>query len=162
MRMKKSNQTFLVLGIIAVSVFGYLFVAKNDTSAPKVVTTTSPQITQATNPVDPDKESEYLAFNTEDFEKNKSKHRVLFFYANWCTTCRPVNAQFLESANQIPEDVVVFRVNYKDSETDDSEKDLAEKYKITYQHTFVQVNQQGEVIKKWNGGKLADLIKNVN
>ncbi len=160
--MKKSNQIYFVLLIVVVSIFGYLYFGSKDTSTPNVVTPTSPQITQATLPVDPDAESEYLAYNAEDFDKNKSKRRVLFFYANWCTTCRPVNAQFLKEANQIPDDVVVYRVNYKDSDTDEEEKSLAEKYKITYQHTFVQVNEQGNEIKKWNGGNLADLIKNVN
>ena len=160
--MKKSNQIYFFFIIIIVSIFGYLSFARKDTTNSKVATPTSPQITQATIPEDTDAESEYLAYNAEDFEKNKSKRRVLFFYANWCTTCRPVNAQFLKEANQIPEDVVVYRVNYKDSDTDDQEKALADKYKITYQHTFVQVNEQGNEIKKWNGGNLADLIKNVN
>lgn len=104
----------------------------------------------------------YIPFTQESFDSQKSKRRVLFFYAGWCTTCRPVNAEFLQDSNKIPEDVVVFRVNFRDSDTDEAEKMLAEKYKITYQHTFVQVNQDGEVISKWNGGNLAELIKNVN
>ncbi len=158
--MTKSNQAYLILAIVAVSIVGYLFIFKKSTSAPKEI----PQaVVQPSDPKLTDSQAtEYIPFTTKDFEKNKSKRRVLFFYAGWCTTCRPVNAQFLESANQLPDDVVVFRVNFRDSDTDEEEKKLAEMYKITYQHTFVQVNEQGGVIKKWNGGNLTDLIKNVN
>lgn len=158
--MKRSNLIYFALVLVILLVLGYLFILEKNQIDPKTVTTgiypTSKTISTA------DSETDYIAFNSQEFEKNKSKRRVLFFYANWCTTCRPVNAEFLERANQIPGDVVVYRVNYKDSDTDETEKALAERYKITYQHTFVQVNQDGDAIKKWNGGNLADLIKNVN
>ena len=36
--------------------------------------------------------------------------------------------------------------------------ELKKKYEVTYQHTFVQVDAQGNMIKKWSGGALADII----
>lgn len=57
--------------------------------------------------------------------------------------------------------MVIFRVNYNDPETDDQEKELAKKYEITYQHTFVQVDEGGNVITKWNGGGLTELLENL-
>lgn len=104
----------------------------------------------------------YIDYSDQAFENSKDKRRVLYFYANWCTTCIPVNADFIENANKIPEDVVVFKVNFRDSDTDEREKQLAEKYKITHQHTFVQVSYAGGIVTSWNGGNLANLIKNVN
>lgn len=89
----------------------------------------------------------YLPFTQASFDSQKNKRRVLFFYAAWCTTCRPVNAEFLQDGKKIPDDVVVFRVNFRDSDTDETENMLAKKYQITYQHTFIQVNKNGEVTK---------------
>lgn len=158
--MIKSSYVYLLLALIIISVFVSLTVTQKDKSISGPVKITTPQTNQEVSPTDT--ETAYIDFTDSDFENNKSKRRVLFFYANWCTTCRPVNAEFLKNPNQLPDDVIVYRVNYRDSDTDEAEKELAEKYKITYQHTFVQVNQQGNVIKKWNGGNLADLVKNVN
>ena len=41
------------------------------------------------------------------------------------------------------------------------EKDLAKKYAITYQHTFVQIDGLGKEVTKWNGGKTDDLLTNI-
>ena len=87
--------------------------------------------------------------------------RVLFFYANWCPICRPADRDFQENMSKIPDDVVVFRVNYNDPETDETEKALANKYGVTYQHTFVQVDGEGELVTSWNGGDTDELMKNI-
>lgn len=90
-----------------------------------------------------------------------SGRRVLFFYASWCPTCKPADANFKANEAKIPEDLTVIRVNYNDSETDEEEKDLAKKYGITYQHTYVQIDANGNEIAKWNGGQIDELLKNV-
>lgn len=105
--------------------------------------------------------SSYIEYTPTEFEKYSDKRRVLYFYANWCSTCRPANADFLANSDSLPNDVVVFRVNYNDSDTDENEKSLAKKYSVNYQHTFVQVDRQGNVITQWNGGELADLINRI-
>jgi len=101
----------------------------------------------------------YLVYAGEDLMTKDDGKRVLFFYANWCPTCKPVDAAF--SKADLPADLTVIRVNYNDAETDAAEKALAEKYGVTYQHTFVQIDQNGKLIKKWNGGSVEDVIKNV-
>jgi thioredoxin 1 len=53
----------------------------------------------------------------------------------------------------LPADVVVFKTDY------DTEKELKKKYGITYQHTFVLVDNEGNSIKKWNGGGVKELIE---
>ena len=57
--------------------------------------------------------------------------------------------------------MVVIRTNYNDPDTDQEEKDLAKKYGITYQHTFVQVDAQGKELTKWNGGQTDELVTNI-
>lgn len=103
----------------------------------------------------------YLAYSEANFQATSDKRRVLFFYASWCPTCRPADKEFQASSDQIPEDVVVLRVNYNDSDTDRSEKALADRYGVTYQHTFVQIDENGNEIAKWNGGAMDELLENL-
>lgn len=71
---------------------------------------------------------------------------MLFFYANWCPTCVAINKDIEANIKTIPTDLTLLRVNY------DDEKELRELYGVTEQHTFVQVNNSGKLIKKWRGG----------
>ena len=102
--------------------------------------------------------SRYQEFENGLLEKMTDKRRVLFFYASWCPTCRPADADFTKNAKMIPDDVILIRVNYNDPDTDTSEKDLAKKYAVTYQHTYVQIDKDGREIKKWNGGSMNELL----
>ncbi|OGG26589.1 hypothetical protein A3A64_01570 [Candidatus Gottesmanbacteria bacterium RIFCSPLOWO2_01_FULL_48_11] len=56
--------------------------------------------------------------------------------------------------NEIPQDVVLLKLNY------DTATELKKKYGVTYQHTFVQVDAQGNKVTAWSGGGLAELIAN--
>ena len=102
----------------------------------------------------------YVEYSKAALEKAVSNRRVLFFFASWCPTCRPADANFKENISKIPEDVTLVRVNYNDPETDQEEKDLAKKYSVTYQHTFVQIDSNGREVTKWNGGQLNELLSN--
>ena len=104
----------------------------------------------------------YVPYTQEVFDTAVDKKRVLYFFANWCPTCIPADKNFTENVNKIPENVVLIRVNYNDPDTDAEEKALAQKYGITYQHTFVQIDGQGNVVKKWNGGQIEELLTNIN
>jgi thiol-disulfide isomerase/thioredoxin len=97
----------------------------------------------------------YQNYSEGAFTAAQDQRRVLFFYAPWCPTCRPLNQQLSENTNQIPEDVVIFRTNY------DTSTKLKNQYGVTYQHTFVQVDRDGNKLKIWNGGNLQDLLENI-
>lgn len=103
----------------------------------------------------------YVEYSKDVLDQAVNSRRVLFFYANWCPICKPADADFKANSSKIPSDVTVIRVNYNDTDTDQEEKDLAKKYGITYQHTFVQIDSQGKEIKKWNGGKTDELLANI-
>jgi thiol-disulfide isomerase/thioredoxin len=104
---------------------------------------------------------EYLEYSKAALQSAAIGKRVLFFYASWCPTCRPTDADLKANISQIPEGVSVIRVNYNDPETDAEEKALAQKYGVTYQHTYVQIDQNGNQVTKWNGGKTAELLANI-
>lgn len=105
--------------------------------------------------------SRYVEYSKAALDNSSGNRRVLYFYANWCPTCRPTDADLKANESKIPEDVVVIRVNYNDPDTDQEEKDLAKKYGITYQHTFVQIDSQGKEITKWSGGNFQELLANI-
>lgn len=107
------------------------------------------------------RDSRYLHYDQSVLTETSGKKRVLFFFANWCPTCIPADADFTKNVSKIPEDVVLIRVNYNDTETDQEEKDLAKKYGVTYQHTFVQIDADGREVTKWNGGQIEELLSNL-
>jgi len=101
------------------------------------------------------KTSRYVEYSKSAFAEAADKKRVIYFHANWCPICRPTNEEFMQRASDIPDDVVVFKTDY------DTETELKKKYAITYQHTFVQVDKQGNEVTKWNGGAVDELIAKV-
>lgn len=109
-----------------------------------------------------DSGNRYVEYADGVLENGASGKRVLFFYASWCPTCRPVDAELRANADRIPNGISVIRVNYNDPETDPQEEALANTYGITYQHTFVEIDGNGDAIQTWNGGGLDTLITKVN
>lgn len=77
---------------------------------------------------------------------------VLFFHASWCPTCRALKNNIIDSSGDIPGDLTILEVDYDDS------TNLRKKYGVTYQHTLVQVDTDGELITKWSGGNTLDSI----
>jgi thiol-disulfide isomerase/thioredoxin len=108
----------------------------------------------------------YQEYSKATFDASaEKKTRILFFYADWCPTCRPVDADIKANLNKIPRYVQIIRVNYNDDFTDADEKALAQKYGVTYQHTFVRIDSTGNELDKWNGGglqKLLEYIKSIS
>jgi hypothetical protein len=49
--------------------------------------------------------------------------------------------------------VTVLKIDY------DSNTQLKQKYGVTYQHTFVQIDNNESLVTKWNGGDIDNLIK---
>ena len=80
---------------------------------------------------------------------------VLYFWAAWCPFCKAADKAFISRTSDIPAGVTVLKTNY------DTEKELKTKYGVTYQHTFVQVDSQGNMITKWNGGDIEVLRANI-
>lgn len=105
--------------------------------------------------------SRYVQYSKSALDDSSNTRRVLFFFASWCPTCKPADANFTQNVSKIPDDVTLIRVNYNDPETDQEEKDLEKKYGITYQHTFVQIDSTGKEVTKWNGGQISELITKI-
>jgi thiol-disulfide isomerase/thioredoxin len=70
---------------------------------------------------------------------------VLFFRASWCPTCKALDSDIRAHLAGIPEGLTILDVDY------DRETELKQRYGITYQHTFVQIDAQGNAVHTWSG-----------
>ncbi|MEK6902007.1 MAG: hypothetical protein AABX02_00270, partial [archaeon] len=68
-----------------------------------------------------------------------------------CPICKAQAPKLEEGLSNLNSDqLVAFRVNYKDNETDADETALAQKFNITYQHTHVVVDSSEKILLKSN------------
>lgn len=97
--------------------------------------------------------SSYQPYTKAAYEAAKSSGKpiFLFFYANWCPTCREQEPRLQRVVPNHMGGVVGLRVNYNDTETDGDEKALAKEFGVTYQHTGFFIDNKGTVQKKTIG-----------
>ena len=83
------------------------------------------------------------AYEADSAAFHESGDVVLFFNASWCPTCQ-TTVQSLD-ADGVPAGLTVVSVDY------DSANDLRQRYGVTVQHTFVQVDGTGTELAKFTG-----------
>lgn len=96
------------------------------------------------------KSSPYLEFNKKDYDKSLESGKIIFlnFYANWCPVCRQEVPVLKQGFDEFETDKIIgFRVNFKDTDTDINEVQMAKDFEIPYQHTKV-ILKNGKVILK--------------
>ena len=90
-------------------------------------------------------------FVKADYDKARTSGKliVLYFYANWCPLCvEEVSEALYPIFHELTrDDVIGFRVNYNDSDTDENEKNLAREFGVAYQHTKVFVKNGVRILK---------------
>ncbi len=90
------------------------------------------------------KAGSYESYSPEKIAEAAAKGDVvLFFRALWCPTCRALDADINANLKNIPTNLTILIVDY------DNSTDLKKKYGVTYQHTLVQVDKSGTLLKKW-------------
>jgi thiol-disulfide isomerase/thioredoxin len=178
--MKTNNTLLIVIGVLILGGIGFFALRSNfagtsetttSDSLPTVAVGTQDEMTDESMQEDKMMEDEngdamseggrYVAYSQGSLEATQGTRRVLYFYANWCPTCKPADASFRTKTDQIPSNVTIIRVNYNDSDTDPAEEALADEYGVTYQHTFVQIDENGNEVAKWNGGEIEELLERI-
>lgn len=95
----------------------------------------------------------YLEYSQSAVSQTKWD-KVIFFHAAWCGSCVSASKNISESATT--DNLTIFKVEFDDA------TELREKYGVTAKHTFVQVDDNGEMINKWSGSPdIADIQKNI-
>ena len=97
----------------------------------------------------------YEVYTPETFESVKDDTVVLFFHATWCPSCKVLNSDIEKHSSTIPAGLTILKIDY------DEEVTLKRKYGVTTQHTLVQVDSEGEMIKKWSGGTYDTILAQV-
>jgi thiol-disulfide isomerase/thioredoxin len=79
---------------------------------------------------------------------------VVFFYAPWCPNCRATIAELNARWAEVNPELTVVIADY------DKEAALKSKFGVTYQDTFVLLDDQGNPVKSWNAGGVDGLNAN--
>lgn len=98
------------------------------------------------------KAGSYEAYSVDKLARAESGDVVLFFHASWCPSCRGLNKDIENNLASISGGVTILKTDY------DRETELKKKYGVTYQHTLVQVDKDGNLIKKWSGSPSLDRL----
>ena len=81
---------------------------------------------------------------------------VVFFYASWCPNCRATVTELNARWDTVNPDITLVIADY------DKEKALKAKYGVTYQDTFVLLDDKGGAVKSWNSGGVDGLNRNTS
>ena len=98
-----------------------------------------------------DKAGVYTTYSDNSLAMAQKGRTVLFFHAGWCPTCRAADADITKNLSLIPAGVTILKTDY------DTETALKQKYGVTTQHTFVEVDASGTLVQKWSGGNFAGI-----
>jgi len=91
----------------------------------------------------------YIDYSSNSLSKATANNgrAVLFFAAlAWCPSCQAADKDFKANFDKVPVDVTILKVDY------DKDSAMKQKYAITMQDTFIQVDSQGKEITRWNSG----------
>ena len=78
------------------------------------------------------------------FEDQADSQRWLFFHADWCPHCEALDADITANLDDIPADVVIFKVDF------DNSQELKQQYGVNRQTTIVAVDAAAEEVKSFN------------
>lgn len=129
-------------------------VASSPTSAPSVESGTSGEAATSLSGQTTSGPGSYITLADYDGDRGAfaATDVVLFFNADWCSTCKVARDNIQADLASIPAGLTIVVVDF------DTATELREKYGVTVQHTFVQVDADGNELTKWSGSVTADEI----
>ncbi|MGB4967648.1 MAG: thioredoxin family protein [Candidatus Saccharimonadales bacterium] len=94
-----------------------------------------------------------------DYNKDPSKYadskKVYFFHASWCPICKGIDEEISADMSKIPAGVTLIKTDF------DNSTDLRQKYGVTTQYTFVQVDSNGNETAQWSATSLQKAIDGI-
>ena len=95
-----------------------------------------------------------------DFNTNKTSYdeqkKVYFFHASWCPICKSIDEDISSDPTQIPSNTTFIKTDF------DTSTELRQKYGVTSQYTFVQVDTEGNEVDQWSATSLDKAIAGIN
>ena len=140
------NKTILIILAIIILLSGGWYFSRNEGSVKSIQKTENPVM----------KAGSYEIYSVDKLSRADNGNVVLFFRASWCPTCRALDTDIKANLSKIPENLSILDVDY------DNSTELKKKYRVTYQHTLVQVDSKGDMVAKWSGSEtLSRIINNI-
>ena len=103
------------------------------------------------------KHGSYVTLAT--YNSNPAKYadtkKVYFFHASWCPICQGIHKEIEADMSLIPTGVTLIKTDF------DSSTDLRQKYGVTTQYTFVQVDNSGNETAQWSATSLQKAIAGI-
>ena len=130
---------FLLVGIGV----AYLLTANkpvDETNSSNLVKQASSE-TQTQPAESPQSQGKYITYSAEALSTATGK-RILYFHAPWCPQCQELDASIKKGP--IPDGVTIIRTDF------DSNQELRKKYGVTQQTTLVLIDENGNLVKKYN------------
>ena len=99
----------------------------------------------------------YIDYQTQgQLDGLASSDRWLNFHADWCPFCQALDKNINENLEQIPDGVVIVKVDFDDNQ------DLRVRYGVTRQTVIIQIDAQGNEITRFNGYGINATLDNLN
>jgi thiol-disulfide isomerase/thioredoxin len=94
-----------------------------------------------------------------EYNSNPSKYsdskKVYFFHASWCPICQGIDKEITADTSSIPAGVTLIKTDF------DTSTELRQKYGVTTQYTFVQVDASGNETAQWSATSVDDAIAGI-
>ena len=94
-----------------------------------------------------------------DYNTNPSKYadskKIYYFHASWCPICQAIEKEINADMTKIPAGVTLIKTDFDNSTA------LRKKYGVTYQHTFVQVDENGNETAQWSATTLDKVVAGI-
>lgn len=92
---------------------------------------------------------------TADPSKYSNSKKIYFFHAEWCPVCKGIEQEINNDPSRIPNGVTLIKVDFE------QETRLRKDYEVTYQYTFVQIDNDGKEVAQWTASNLDKVIAGI-
>jgi len=96
-----------------------------------------------------------LADYDADPAKYADSKKVYFFHASWCPICQGIDKEINADMSKIPTGVTMIKTDF------DSSTKLRQKYGVTTQYTFVQVDSDSNETAQWSASSLDKAVAGI-
>jgi len=113
------------------------------------------------------KKAPLLEYTKKDYDEAVASNKtiLLYFYANWCPVCKAEQPALFGAFDGLDtNEIIGFRVSYKDSDTDKDEEEMAREFGVSSQHTKIIIKGGKRVVKSpqtWDLAKYESEIAKV-
>jgi hypothetical protein len=138
-------------------------IIKPDGTVIRPSTNSSSAVDPTSQPGQSSTTAQYLTYTTENFDSAKAAvatsggRLLLYFHVDWSSVCVELDQDIAASVHDLPGDLIILRADFEEDTA------LRQAYDVQHEHTFVQVDSQGNKLTAWlassNAGDIPSHLK---